>query len=271
MAAQAFKEFEHQAWQQAVDHYEASFARLTQQMFPTLLDVLSVQNGTRFLDVACGPGHLSAAARDKGALASGVDFSSSMILKAKKLHPGMDFHIGDAEDLKEFQDLSFDAVAMNFGILHLDQPENALNSIHRVLKPGGKVAFTVWCKPQEAIGFSIVLQAIEAVGNPRVNLPPAPPFFFYSEPENCKAALTRCGFAYSNTQFIQQKWELDTPDELFEAFFKGTARTAGLLKGQSPEQLMSVRKAIHQTASQYMHKGKIVLPMPAIVAWGTKL
>src|SRR5579863_6815893 len=117
MTAQTFKEFEHQAWQQAVDQYDASFSRLTRQMIPAVLDALVVKKGTCMLDVACGPGYLAAAAHQRGAKASGADFSSAMVSRASQLHPGIDFNVGDAEDLREYQDASFDAVGMNFGIL----------------------------------------------------------------------------------------------------------------------------------------------------------
>jgi ubiquinone/menaquinone biosynthesis C-methylase UbiE len=270
MATLSFKEFEHQAWQIAVDQYDASFSRLTQQMIPAIIHALDIQKGMHFLDVACGPGYLAAAAHQKGAKVSGVDFSSSMVSRAKQLHSNIDFNEGDAENLERYQNGYFDAVGMNFGIVHLGQPEEALKAAYRVLKVGGKVAFTAWCNPQEAIGFSLVLRAVEMFGNPNVELPPAPPLFFYSEPENCRTALLRCGFINPSVQIINQIWELRSPDELFEAFFKGTARTAGLLKRQSAEQLAAIRKAIHNSVSEYMQHGKITFPMPALAACGTK-
>lgn len=271
MTMQSFKEFEHQAWQQAVHQYDMSFSRLTQQMIPAIINALGIRKGMSMLDVACGPGYLAAAAHQKGARAIGVDFSSSMVSRAQSLHPGIDFDEGDAEDLQKYSDAHFDAVGMNFGIVHLGQPENALKAAYRVLKPGGTMAFTAWCKPQEAVGFSLVLQAVEMFGNPGVELPSAPPLFFFSEPEHCKNALIQCGFANPNIQVINQTWELHSLDEIFEAFLKGTARTAGLLKGQSPEQLMAIRKAIRNSVKDYMCYGKITIPMPALVAWGAKI
>lgn len=271
MTMESFKEFEHQAWQQAVNQYDMSFSRLTQQMIPAIINALGIRKGMSMLDVACGPGYLAAAAHQKGARASGVDFSSSMVSRAKSLHPGINFNEGDAENLQKYSNEHFDAVGMNFGIIHLGQPENALKAAYRVLKLGGAMAFTAWCKPQEAVGFSLVLQAVEMFGNPRVELPSAPPLFFYSEPDHCKNALTQCGFANPNIQVFNQTWELHSLDELFEAFLKGTARTAGLLKGQSPEQLTAIRKAIRNSVKDYMCHGKITIPMPALVARGTKI
>lgn len=239
-------------------------------MIPSILNAVDIQKGMRLLDVACGPGYLAAAAHERGALVTGIDFSSSMVSRAKELHSEIHFEEGDAEDLKNYQEDCFDAVSMNFGMIHLGQPEKAMQAAFRVLKSGGKFAFSVWCHPREAVGFSFVLQAVEKFGNLHVELPSAPPLFFYSEQENCKAALLRCGFSHPQVQVVHQTWELHSPDELFQAFLKGTARTAGLLKLQSTQQLTAIRQAIQNAVAEYC-KEKLMLPMPALVVSGIKL
>ena len=94
-----------------------------------------------------------------------------MIEKAKSHYPPLTFQVGDAEKLDGFADGTFDAAGMNFGILHLSNPEQALREMYRVLAPAGRVAFTAWCKPDEAVGFSLVLRAIEQHGNANLPLP----------------------------------------------------------------------------------------------------
>ena len=66
---------------------------------------------------AVGGGAAGAAAK-RGAVPLGVDFSKSMVAHAQLLHPGLDFREGDAEELPVGNGL-FEAVVMNFGILHL--------------------------------------------------------------------------------------------------------------------------------------------------------
>ncbi|HZU38498.1 MAG TPA: methyltransferase domain-containing protein [Gemmataceae bacterium] len=267
---QTFKDFEHDGWQSAVEQYDNSFGNLTRQAIPFILDVLTVKQGTRFLDVACGPGYLAAAAKQRGAPVKAVDFSAAMLAKARLANPGIDYAEGDAEDLQAFADNSFDAVGMNFGILHLGRPEAALTAMRRVLARGGRAAFTAWATEQEAVGFALVLRAIERFGNPHIPLPAAPPFFRYSEPATCMDALSRCGFVHPNAQVIPQTWELDSPDEVFEAFLHGTARTGGLLRRQTPEQLLGIREAVRASATAYVSQGKVHIPMPAVLAWAQK-
>jgi len=270
MTQSAFKQFEHQAWESVVDEYDAAFSRLTQQVIPAMIDVLNVKPGTALLDVACGPGYLALAANAKGVIASGTDFSSEMVAHARRLHPDIDFQEGDAETLSNYADGSFDAVGMNFGILHFDQPDAALRSICRVLRPAGRVAFTAWAPEPMVAGFAIPLRAIKEVGNPDVGLPPGPPFFQFSDAGNCANALARCGFRDIETKIVEQVWEFDTPSDFFEALLRGTARTAGALKRQSPEQLAAVRSNIEKAAAIYLKNGKVRLPMPAHLAWAVK-
>src|SRR5262249_11743014 len=73
--------------------------------------------------------------------------------------PSIDFRPGDAEALP-FPDRRFDAVVMSFGLLHLGRPDQALAEAHRVLRPHGRIGFTVWAKPDEAVAVGIILPAI---------------------------------------------------------------------------------------------------------------
>src|SRR3954471_4997546 len=121
----AFHDFEQAGWEQAADHYGDAFGPLTSQTIPSLLNAADVRAGTRLLDVASGPGYVAAAAAERGAPAVGVDFSSEMVALAARRYPRLEFAEGDAEALA-FADRSFDAVAINFGVLHLARPDAAL-------------------------------------------------------------------------------------------------------------------------------------------------
>jgi ubiquinone/menaquinone biosynthesis C-methylase UbiE len=154
----AFHDFEHAGWQRASEYYGDTFGTLTVQAIGPLLDAARVVEGQRVLDVATGPGYVAGAAAVRGATVTGVDFSTSMVVEARRRYPSVAFEEGDAEALA-FDDAVFDAVVMNFGLLHLARPEAAISEAHRVLVPGGRYALTVWANPAEAVGFGVVLQA----------------------------------------------------------------------------------------------------------------
>ena len=264
-----FRDFERAGWENIPGEYHQAFGSLTIQAIDALLDAVGVKKGVNLLDIASGPGYVASAAAKRGAVVVGVDFSPAMVAEARKLHPDVDFREGDAETLP-FGNGLFDAAVMNFGILHLGSPDHALLEAHRVLRAGGKFAFTVWAKPEETVGFGTVLRAVEAHGEVKVPLPPGPPFFRFSDPDESKRALIAAGFDSPKVKKVEQVWRLPAGDGVFEAMRDSTVRTAGLLRAQKPEALDKMREGIRRDTLAYTKDDMVELPMPAMLAWARK-
>jgi len=269
MDATAFHHFERVGWERAAEFYGDAFGALTIQSIAPLLDAVGAGSGVRLLAVASGPGYVAAAAAERGADVIGIDFSAAMVAEATQRYPKIEFRHGDAEALP-FADASFDAVTMNYGLLHLAHPDRALAEAHRVLRPGGRFAFTVWAKPEETAGFGITLGAILTHGNMHAPLPEGPPFFRFSEEAECARSLDTVGFADAEIKKIPQTWKLPSTDALFDVMRTATVRTAGLIALQTPEALRSVRVMMRNACGLYVKNGAVELPMPAILAAGTK-
>jgi len=267
--AKAFHKFEHDGWQHASDGYHRYLGSLTRQTIGPLLDSVAAAGGANLLDIASGPGYVAAEAKRRGWTPVGIDFSEAMVAMARKLHPGIEFQIGDAEAMS-FEDSTFDRAVMNFGILHLAQPDAAVREAHRVLRVGGMFAFTAWAKPDEALGFRIALRALEDFGDSSVRLPPGPPFFRFSDRDVCARVLASCGFGSVTVKQLPLVWKIASPADLFEAFYKGSARTGGLLRAQPPAALAKVRGAILESAAAYRQGDHLEIPMPALVVSARK-
>lgn len=265
----SFREFEHSGWQSIPQQYHQAFGELTTQSIESLLDATGVQHGTKVIDIATGPGYVAAAAARRGASVIGVDFSATMIAEAQRRNPDVEFREGDAEQLPLDNDL-FEAAVVNFGILHLGRPDQALVEACRVLRPGGRFGFTVWAKPEEAVGFRIVLGTIAKHGNLNVPLPEGPPFFRFSEPDECIRSLLAAGFQSPEVVKVPQAWRLPSIDGLFEFMKDSTVRTAGLLQAQKPDALEKIRDAMRDELTQYQKGSVVELPMPAVLASGMK-
>ena len=269
MDAATFTAFEHAGWERAADAYAAVLARLTAQSVLPLLDALGVGSGTRLLDLASGPGDLAAAALGRGADVTAIDFSPAMIALGKTRHPGVDFRAGDVERLP-LADGEADAAAIAYGLLHLARPEAALAECFRVLRPGGRFAATVWAPPERARGFAIILDAVRTHGRSDVPLPPGPPFFRYSDPALFAAALTHAGFTEVRVATIDQHWSLADAGEFFTTMCAGTVRTGALLAAQDPAAFARIRTAVESACEAYRQGGRVVLPMPAVMATGRR-
>jgi ubiquinone/menaquinone biosynthesis C-methylase UbiE len=262
---QAFHEFEHQGWEDSAQAYSQHLSQLTSATIPSLLDAVDAGTATRLIDLATGPGYVAAAAQKRGCDVVAVDFSENMIELAKSMHgSSIVFEVGDVEKLPQ-ADESFDAAVMNFGILHLSEPERALAEIFRILKTGGKMAFTVWHGPDEAVGFNLIRRAIETFGNSEVSIPDGPPFFGFSDGAYTERVLTDLGFTHIASQKLSLVWVLDSPQDVFTAIYEGAARTGGLLRRQDPRALAAIKHAVVENCAPYFSDGKARIPMPCVV------
>jgi demethylmenaquinone methyltransferase / 2-methoxy-6-polyprenyl-1,4-benzoquinol methylase len=99
----------------------------------------TVRAGDRVLDACCGTGDLAVAARDGGASeVAGVDFSARMLERARRKAPELEWLQADVLALP-FEDASFDAAVVGFGVRNLDDLEPGIRELRRVLRPGGRL------------------------------------------------------------------------------------------------------------------------------------
>jgi demethylmenaquinone methyltransferase/2-methoxy-6-polyprenyl-1,4-benzoquinol methylase len=91
--------------------------------------------GGTALDVACGSGKLTAelARLARGGRVVGLDFSPQMLEVARRTHPTLEFIEGDALNLP-FDDASFDAATIAFGLRNLADPVRGLREMTRVAR-----------------------------------------------------------------------------------------------------------------------------------------
>jgi SAM-dependent methyltransferase len=127
---------------------------------------LGVDAGDRLLDVACGSGLAIELARLRGASCSGIDASPRLVAVARDRNPESDIRVGDMQALP-WDPASFDVVTSFRGIW--GTTPGAVAEIHRVLRPGGRVAITVWGHLKISPGAwalaPLRLAAEEKVGN----------------------------------------------------------------------------------------------------------
>ncbi len=106
-----------------------------------------VQPADRVLDACCGTGDLAIAALREGGVVTGLDFSEGMLARARKKSDLVVWHQGDLLALP-FEDASFDAASVGFGVRNVADLELGLRELHRVLRPGGRLAILEITQPR---------------------------------------------------------------------------------------------------------------------------
>ena len=103
--------------------------------------------GDRVLDACCGTGDLALEAERRGGRVVGLDFSKAMLERAALKSGTIEWVQGDALALP-FGEAEFDAATVGFGVRNLEDLERGLRELHRVLRPGGRLAVLEITRPR---------------------------------------------------------------------------------------------------------------------------
>lgn len=268
--ADAFNAFEAAGWEEQVAGYEAFFVPITTRLVRPLLDAAGVGRGARLLDVASGPGYVTATAAERGASVIGVDIAEGMLSLARRLHPELEFRHGNAEALP-FPDGSFDAMVANFALLHIGRPEQAAAEFARVLAPDGRLALTVWDVPERARFLGALVEAVAAAGaGPSQDIPVGPPIFRFSDDQEFASLLHDQRFEDVLVSTITFSHREPSPDALWRGLLGGTVRTSALVRGQPSEMQRRIRAAFDRIVQQYEVAAGVELPVSVKLASGRK-
>ena len=106
--------------------------------------------GERILDLAAGTGTSSAALAKGGAEVVACDLSEGMIEVGRERHPDIEFVRGNAMSL-DFEEASFDAVTISWGLRNIPDPGLALREMMRVVRPRGRLVVLEFSTPTSRV------------------------------------------------------------------------------------------------------------------------
>jgi len=164
-----------------------------------LVETAAIKQGERVLDIACGTGWATLAAAkaagEKGKV-TGIDIAEKMLDLARKKTQAanltnIEYDIGDAESTG-FNDGSYDVVLCASSIFLLADIPKALKEWRRVLRPGGKVAFSSFGAEFMRPAYGLFLERLTRYDG--MELPGPQASARTGTPEKCRALLEGAGF-----------------------------------------------------------------------------
>jgi ubiquinone/menaquinone biosynthesis C-methylase UbiE len=114
---------------------------------PVIFKLIGSVDGKRVLDAGCGNGYLSRLLSKKGAKVVGIDISRRSIEIARAIENeaplGIKYHVGSLSNLSFLEDESFDIIISNIVLPGLQDIDNAIKEMYRILKPKGKLVISL--------------------------------------------------------------------------------------------------------------------------------
>jgi ubiquinone/menaquinone biosynthesis C-methylase UbiE len=221
--AAAFKETTRQQWQNAAAAWYRWTPTLQAWLDPVtkaMLDMADLHPGDRVLDLAAGAGEPSLSAAERVGPSGHVlatDISSNILEFAQQTArerglANFETRVMDGEN-PAVADASFDAVLSRLGLIYFPDRKGALRAVHRVLKPGGRVALAGFSTPDQNRFFSIPISIIRR----RAQLaPPAaglPGPFSLGAPGVMEEMLRGAGFTHVIAQAVRTPLRLASAAE----------------------------------------------------------
>jgi ubiquinone/menaquinone biosynthesis C-methylase UbiE len=195
---------------------KGDFTRIAQSMQDSgeeLVAGLGITDGLKMLDLGCGDGTTALPAARRGAEVLGVDIAANLVAagNARARAEGLTnctFREGDASDLNELSDDSFDLVVTIFGAMFAPRPFDVAKEIVRVTRPGGRIVMGNWI-PNDP---SVVAQLLKISA---AYSPPPPEGFIspvtWGVKDNVLERYAAAGVSHEQISFSRETYRFVSP------------------------------------------------------------
>jgi ubiquinone/menaquinone biosynthesis C-methylase UbiE len=214
-----------------------------------LVDALDPKPGETVLELAAGVGDTGFAAADRlgpsGRLIS-TDFSGPMVDAARRRADELgvsnaEFRRMDAERM-ELDDDSVDGVLCRWGYMLMADPVAALRETRRVLRPGGRLAFSVWADPDANPWGSVPARALIEHTGAKPPEPFAPGIFAMASEERTRELLDAAGLSPVRMEHVEMEWGFDSPDDHWRYLMDLAGALAMVIRSMPEREQAAVRR-----------------------------
>ena len=223
-----------------------------------LVHKLAPQPGDTVLEIAAGLG-------DTGLLTAGLvgengrvlitDFAPAMVCAAQRRASELgianaEFRVLDAEQMDLDTD-SVDGVICRWGYMLMLDPGAAFAETRRVLRPGGRLAFSVWGAPANNPWASLVGPILVSRGLMAPPDPTAPGIFALADPARVRKLVLAAGFAEPEMEEVPTHRAFADFDGYWRYLTELAGAISPVLRGLAPDEQAEVRAAVRAAAAPY--------------------
>lgn len=241
-----------------------------------VVDKIAIKPGDQVLDLGCGDGTTAIPEAQRGANVLGVDIASNLVEAGKKRAekenlPNCRFEEGDATDLNNLKDATFDWTISFFGAMFAPKPYDVAKEMVRVTKPGGTIIMGNWI-PGDPTLVAQILKTSAAY------TPPPPDGFvspmLWGVEDEVVARFGAAGIPRENISFARDTLRFNTsfpPKQLLEMFrtYYGPTMNAFEAAAQNGKEDQLQRELETLFENQNQDKSQQTTAMGATFLWVT--
>lgn len=241
-----------------------------------LVEHLNLQPGQTVLDLAAGPG-------DSGFLAAELVRPGGKLISSDASRAMLGVASGRARDLgvtnAEFKQLelewidlptaSVDAVLCRWGLMFALDPAAALTETRRVIKPGGKLALSVWDEAGKNPWATVINRALVELGHVDPPDPEAPGMFALADAGRLGAMLQDAGFVEPVVESVTLSRPAADVEDFLDESLDLNAQLADVRARLSSEQWAEVKARVAALSEPFADGDGLRFPAQALVAAGS--
>src|SRR5436305_3380983 len=225
----------HDTWERMAagwDRWNEMVATASRPVTEQMTAALEPKAGETILELAAGAGvsgFAAAALMGGGGRLIMTDFASHMV-EAEERRGGelgftnIEYRVLDAERM-DLDDNSVDGVLCRWGYMLMADPAAALSETRRVLRPGGRVSFSVWGAPEDNPWASVPGSILIQRGHMQAPDSGAPGIFAMADPARIEELVKGAGFDSPELREVRMHWRFDD----FDSFWSYTNELAGAI------------------------------------------
>ena len=270
----------HRLWGSVAAHWEAHAAYADERgaaVTARLLELAGPRPGERVLELASGAGGVGIAAAARVGAAGEVvisDVAPEMTAIAARRAAALGLRNVAARDLDlesiDVPDASFDVVLCREGIMLVPDPARAAREIHRVLRPGGRVALAVWGPRERNPWLAIVFDSVAAQTGEPVPPPGVPGPSSLDDAERLACLLAGAGLTAVQVDEVDVPYTAATTGEWWRRTTALAGPLAQRLATLPAHATAALRERAEAEASRYSNGSGLAIPGVSLVAGATR-